>query len=174
MNFASFKIGKPAGVMFRKLELEEFLESAQSWRSLQALIVHYNSYNKGDFVALARRCDGAASSGERVLLHAILYATDFAWLADELTAGRAWQRMNNADEEWRQAVAACIAQAEEPERNANLIDAAPDLLAACELFTNGARDSVQALNAMGHACPASIPLAADKARVAIAKAGGTK
>ncbi|HWE19801.1 MAG TPA: hypothetical protein VG758_21900 [Hyphomicrobiaceae bacterium] len=32
-----------------------------------------------------------ASSGERVLLHAILYVTDFASLADELAEGKAWQ-----------------------------------------------------------------------------------
>jgi hypothetical protein len=55
----------------------------------------------------------------------------------------------------------------------NLCLAAPDMLAACKLFTAGAHDAVQALNAAGIACPASIALAAEKARAAIAKATGT-
>jgi hypothetical protein len=100
--------------MFRKLRLEQYLEAAQSWGSLCSLIVDYNDPDKGLFVDAARRCDGVCSSGERVLLHAILFATDFAWLADELTDGRAWRRMHNASGEWREAVAACIAQEEEP------------------------------------------------------------
>jgi len=41
------------------------------------------------------------------------------------------------------------------------------LRAACELFTKGAHDAVKALNAAGIACPASIALAAEKARRAL-------
>lgn len=41
------------------------------------------------------------------------------------------------------------------------------LRAACELFTEGANDAVKALNAAGIACPASIALAAEKARRAL-------
>jgi hypothetical protein len=47
----------------------------------------------------------------KVSLHAILYVTDFGWLADELDDGRTWRRMDNASGEHRQAVAACIAAA---------------------------------------------------------------
>jgi hypothetical protein len=60
------------------------------------------------FVVPARQCDGVASSGERVLLHAILHVTDFTWLADELTEGQAWQRMDRVGGDWRRAVAACV------------------------------------------------------------------
>jgi len=108
MDFASFKASQPAQAMFRKLGLEAYLGAATSWRSLRTLIVHFNDCDAGNFVALARQCNGVCSSGERVLLHAILYVTDFAWLADELTDGRAWQRMDRTSGDWRRAVAACI------------------------------------------------------------------
>ncbi len=108
MDFATFKTGEPAQAMFRKLGLLDYLEAAGSWRSLRELIVDFNGCDQGRFVALARKCDGVSSSGERVLLHAILYVTDFAWLADELTGERAWQQMNRCSGDWRRAVAACI------------------------------------------------------------------
>jgi hypothetical protein len=110
LTFADFKAGQPAKSMFRKLRLERYLEAATSWQSLQTLIEDYNDPDKGLFVDAARRCDGVASSGERILLDAILYATDFAWLADELTERRAWARMGNVSGAWREAVAACILQ----------------------------------------------------------------
>jgi hypothetical protein len=76
---------------------------------LRSLIVDFNDNKKrGAFVESARLVDGVASSGERVLLHAILYVTDFAWLADELGAGCVWRHMNRTDGDWRRAVAACI------------------------------------------------------------------
>jgi hypothetical protein len=108
LSFAAFKAGQPARAIFRAMGLSEYLEGANNWRSLRALIVDYNDCDKGLFVDSARRYDGVCSSGERVLLHAILYVTDFAWLADELTGGKAWQRMDRAGGEWRAAVAACI------------------------------------------------------------------
>lgn len=107
-DFALFKSGQPAKAMFRKLDLEEYLEAAGSWRMLRALIVKFNGCDEGNFVKLVRQCDGVCSSGERVLLHAICFAVDFAWLADELTKGEAWQRMDRAGGEWRAAVAACV------------------------------------------------------------------
>lgn len=108
MDFAAFKSSAPARAMFLKLGLPDYLEQAQSWRMLRALIVDFNGCDAGRFVNRVRRCDGVASSGERVLLHAICFAVDFAWLADELTAGEAWQRMDRAGGDWRRAVAACI------------------------------------------------------------------
>jgi hypothetical protein len=115
MTFAEFKRSDPARSMFRKLGLLEYLEVASSWRSLRALIVDFNDDSDGKypFVDLARQCDGVASSGERVLLHAILYVTDFAWLADELGTddkgrSRVWQNMDRASGEHRKCVAACI------------------------------------------------------------------
>lgn len=109
-DFQAFKVSRPATEMFRKLGFEEFLETAESWRLLRRLIVDFNdNTERGAWVSAAKRCDGVASSGERVLLHAILHVTDFDWLADELTEGRAWREMNNASGDYRAAVAACIA-----------------------------------------------------------------
>lgn len=108
MNFADFKASQPAQAMFRKLHLEEYLDAATNWRALRELIVQFNNPDEGNFVKLARQCDGIASSGERVLLHAILFVTDFAWLADELGGREVWQRMNRVSGEWQRAVAACI------------------------------------------------------------------
>jgi hypothetical protein len=108
-GFEAFKAGQPARAIFRALGLSEYLEAATSWRVLRMLIVQFNDCDKGNFVALARRYDGVCSSGERVLLHAICYVTDFAWLADELGGKRVWQNMHRASGEWRQAVVACIA-----------------------------------------------------------------
>jgi hypothetical protein len=107
ISFAAFKSG-PAKSIFRAMDLSEYLETANSWRMLRSLIVKYNDCDKGIFVDAARRYDGVCSSGERILLHAILYVTDFAWLADELSDGRAWQQFDRVSGDHRQAVAACI------------------------------------------------------------------
>jgi hypothetical protein len=108
MTFLEFKASAPARAMFRKMGLLEYLDDASSWRELRALIVQFNDCDKGNFVDIAKACDGVASSGERVLLHAILYVTDFAWLADELAEGKAWRNMDRASGDHRRAVAACI------------------------------------------------------------------
>lgn len=59
----------------------------------------------------------------------------------------------------------------ECEANSRLIAAAPDLLDAAKLFTKAAHDVRDELNRRGIACPASIALAAEKARAALSKAG---
>jgi hypothetical protein len=114
LNFAAWKASLPVQAMFRKLGLEEYLAAATSWQALRVLIVDFNDPDEGRFVKLCRQCDGVCSSGERVLLHAICYVCDFAWLADEFARGKggmclAWQNMNRAGGEWQLAVAACIA-----------------------------------------------------------------
>lgn len=115
MTFDQFKNGQPAQSMFRKLGLAEHLDAASSWRALRSLIVDFNQCDQGKFVELVKRCDGVCSSGERILLHAICYACDFAWLADQLQTGSrnksgrgVWQNMDRASGEFGCAVAACI------------------------------------------------------------------
>jgi hypothetical protein len=109
MNFNEFQASEPARAMFRKLGLLDILEEARNWRALRGLVVDFNGCDQGNFVKLARRCDGVSSSGERILLHAICYVTDFAWLADELGGKKVWQNMDRASGEWCRAIAACIA-----------------------------------------------------------------
>ena len=109
MTFAEFKASGPAQAMFRKLGLSEYLDAATSWRALRSMIVDFNDCDAGNFVKLVRQCDGVCSSGERILLHAICYACDFAWLADKLQKkGSVWQNMDRASGEFGRAVAACI------------------------------------------------------------------
>lgn len=109
MTFAEFKAGEPARAMFRKLDLSEYLGAAQSWRHLRELIVDFNQCDQGNFVKVVKQCDGVCSSGERILLHAICYACDFAWLADRLQKkGSVWQNMDRASGDWGRSVAACI------------------------------------------------------------------
>lgn len=60
----------------------------------------------------------------------------------------------------------------EGKANGRLIAAAPELLEAAREFTKAAHDARDALNAAGIPCPASIALAAEHARHAIAKAEG--
>lgn len=69
-----------------------------------------------------------------------------------------------------QAVAIVTLRTGETDANARLIAAAPDLLAACALFTKAAHETRDVLNGKGLACPALIALAAELARNAIAKA----
>lgn len=107
-HFLAFKNSQPAKAMFQKLGLSGYLEAANSWRALRGLIVGFNDCDNGNFVKLVRRCDGVCSSGERILLHAICYVTDFAWLADDLAECKAWQNMHRVSGAWRDAVAACI------------------------------------------------------------------
>lgn len=47
-----------------------------------------------------------------------------------------------------------------------------ELVGACSLFTKASRDAVERLNSVGQSCPASIALAAEMARAAIAKVTG--
>ena len=61
-------------------------------------------------VTAAREIDGVASGGERALLHAILHAGDFDWLADELAAGKAWYRLASLSGAYALAAASCIAR----------------------------------------------------------------
>jgi hypothetical protein len=111
MTFAEWKNARPVRQMFDKMDLDDYLDAATSWRSLRDLIVQFNDPNEGRFVNLVREC--SCSSGERILLHAICYVTDFAWLADELGTdskgrSRVWQDFDRVSGEHRRCVAACI------------------------------------------------------------------
>lgn len=107
-GFAEFKGNPAAREMFSGFGLQDYLDSAFSWSSLRTFIVEFNGCDQGRFVKLARNRAATCSSGERVLLHAILYATDFAWLADELDGGGTWRRFDRVSGDHRKAVASCI------------------------------------------------------------------
>jgi hypothetical protein len=106
-DFAWFRKSEPARAMFRKLGCQNILAASTSWRALRMLVVDFNECDRGCFVKAARQC--VCSSGERVLLHAILCVTDFAWLADELGGGEVWRDFARVSGDHRRAVVACIA-----------------------------------------------------------------
>jgi hypothetical protein len=108
MDFASFKNCDPVKRIFRALNLGEPLQAVQSWGQLRRVVIKYNDQTNGRYVDAARIWAGKCSSGERVLLHAILYATDFGWLADELDDGRTWRRLDYVSGSHREAVIACL------------------------------------------------------------------
>ena len=108
MDFRSFKECLPVRQMSDAMNIGELLRAAQSWDHLRRAVVRQNDERDGQYVEAARRHAGECSSGERVLLHALLYATDFAWLADELDDGRTWRRFGNASGDHREAVIACM------------------------------------------------------------------
>ena len=109
MDFETFKNSEPAKRAFRAMGVDDLLAASRSFGMLRRLVVDFNDCDEGRFVDAARKYAGTCSSGERVLLHAILYVTDFAWLADEFDKGHTWDRMSYVSGEHRQAVAACIA-----------------------------------------------------------------
>lgn len=107
LTFNDFKSG-PGRAICQRLGLR--IDACASWDEFTLAAVRFNA--GGALVTRARDLDEVASSGERVLLHAILHAADFDWLADELTDGRAWRRMSSASGPYRNAVLACIARRE--------------------------------------------------------------
>jgi hypothetical protein len=108
MDFRSFKKSQPVERVFDALGFSGHLRAAQSWDQLRCLVAEQNGQDNGGYVNAAQDYAGKCSSGERVLLHAILYATDFAWLADELDDGRTWRRLNYVSGDHRKAVIACM------------------------------------------------------------------
>lgn len=112
MTFQEWQKAAPVREMFNRMGLANYLDSAQSWGTLRRLIVDFNDCDKGNFVKVARKLDGVASSGERILLHAVCYVCDFAWLADEFGTAKkesmVWRNMDRASGEHQKCVAACI------------------------------------------------------------------
>lgn len=107
LHFADFSAG-PGGDICRRLGVN--IDKCTTWQAFTATMVLSN--RRGVLVDAARHLDGVASSGERAVLHAMLAAADFAWLADELSDGHTWRRLDHVYGDHRLAVAACLARAD--------------------------------------------------------------
>ena len=107
VDFLSFRTG-PAAALCRQLGID--LGACTGWDDFTATLVAHNNATDGGVVTAARGIDGVASAGERALLHAILHAGDFDWLADELAAGKAWYRLSSLSGAHALAAAACLAR----------------------------------------------------------------
>lgn len=115
MTFEQWKNADPVRSRFRALRLSRTLEASNSWAELRDHVIDFNdaAHDNGYFVERVRTSAGVCSSGERILLKAIAYVCDFAWLADELDEaedgpGWSWRHMDKASGEHRACVAACI------------------------------------------------------------------
>ena len=106
LTFGAFLSG-PGGRVLRRLGVTT--AGIVTWRELTECAVQHNRETNGGFAKAARELAGAASSGEMVLLQALLHATDFSRLADEIAEGRAWRMMDHVSGEY-QTAAACIAR----------------------------------------------------------------
>lgn len=110
MGFQDFKSNKAVQDIFDRLRARSLLEQANDWMDLRLLTVKFNRDNQGVFADRARNFAGIASTGELALLSAILFATDFVSIADELSGARTWDRLLSVDQTHRNAIAECISR----------------------------------------------------------------
>jgi hypothetical protein len=113
MSFSDLKVG-PARHLFAALGADwaTVFNAAQSFEGLRYAIVRHNDPDVGRFVRAVRRYAKVCSSGEYRLLLAICSLADFGHVADELSAGLAWQNIvRGCDREYRAAIAACVKHA---------------------------------------------------------------
>lgn len=112
-SYAQFKAGPPSRIMaalgpaFLKA-----LKSSNSYVEFTETIIRLNDGPSGHFTKSARRFADACSPGERELLKGILMLTDFAHVADAISEGEAWINMTRASGIFREALAACIVNAQ--------------------------------------------------------------
>jgi hypothetical protein len=114
ITYAAFKAG-PVRRILAALDpiFLEALDMAQSYAWFRKAIVMLNDSeaDRGFFVKAARRYAGVCSPGERELLKGILLLTDFAHVADEISAGEAYGNMTRCGGDFRLAYAACVVNA---------------------------------------------------------------
>lgn len=112
MKYDDFKHGAPAFIM-RALgaPFREALESASSYAMFRKLIIDLNDQTPGCFVKAARKYGRVCSPGERELLKAILLLCEFAHVADEISAGKAYVNITRCGGDFRLAFAACVVNA---------------------------------------------------------------
>ena len=104
-TFADFKAGPGADIigMFGIP-----VDQCVNWDHLKETFVCAN--DDGALTAKARRLNGVLSSRQRIVLHAVLHACDYDWLADEFAHGRSWDEFSSLGGQHLEAVLACIAR----------------------------------------------------------------
>lgn len=107
LHFNDFRDGK-GGELCCRLGID--ISMCETWSEFTAAMVHFNDKTDGGLIEAARRLDGVGSTGERALLHAVLSAADFSRLADELSGGTVWLRLDYVFGDHRMALAACVAR----------------------------------------------------------------
>jgi hypothetical protein len=111
-TYERFKTGAPRRIMAALgPAFLEALEVGSTYNSFRKGIIMLNDMDRGCFVKAARRYARVCSPGERELLKGILLLTDFAHVADEISAGEAYGNMTRCGGDFRDALAACILNA---------------------------------------------------------------
>jgi hypothetical protein len=112
MTYERFKDGAPRRIMAALGPIFlEALDRMPNYPAFRKAIVMLNDADRGCFVKAARRYVRVCSPGERELLKGILLLTDFAHAADEIAAGEAYGNMTRCGGPFREALAACVANA---------------------------------------------------------------
>jgi hypothetical protein len=112
LTFQTFAAG-PGGEMSRLLGLR--LDGITDWSGYTATTSTVTRGRGAPLAAAARKLYESASTGERAVLLACLWAVDYAWLADELMSkdGRGiWRALDGSDDAHRQAIAAALVRAD--------------------------------------------------------------
>ncbi|MBP2229368.1 hypothetical protein J2847_002662 [Azospirillum agricola] len=109
LTLADFLAG-PGGDLLHRLGLpSDRLANCTGWAALRSLAVAHNDKMDGELWDVAEQLNVVLSTGERVVLHALLAALDFSNLADKLTGDEgAWRLLDFAHGAHRDAVAAAI------------------------------------------------------------------
>jgi hypothetical protein len=108
MHFSEFKNNIGVTSVLAALGLREKLAAAESYAELKRRANYMNEDEWAHFNKRVERFAGHASSGEAVLLTALLYRLGYDELADNLDRGRTWRNMYSVSGEFRAAVAACV------------------------------------------------------------------
>lgn len=111
-TYEQFKAGAPRQIMAALgPTFLEALDVMNSYSSFRRGIIMLNDLDLGCFVKAARSYAGVCSPGERELLKGLLLLTDFAHVADEISAGEAYGNMTRCGGDFRDAFAACVLNA---------------------------------------------------------------
>ncbi len=108
MKFHDFKRNVAVASVLAALGLRDELQDSTSFGDLNFLAQPDTDEDGEQFVRRVRRYAGVCSSGEAVVLAALLYLLGRDDLADEMDEGRTWHRIHRVSGEFRSAVAGCI------------------------------------------------------------------
>jgi len=102
-EFQIFKNGVGGDLCRRMLGVN--LAGIRSWDALSALVQDSES-----IIDNLQRVYPALSSGEKPILEALLWACDYAHVADQLSGGATYRHINNMDEEHKETYLAILRQ----------------------------------------------------------------
>ncbi|MCW2283155.1 hypothetical protein M2323_000925 [Rhodoblastus acidophilus] len=108
MQFKKFKQNVGVKSVISAIGLGAKLEAATSYGDFRHKSTDFNG---GDWEVFVKRIDeysSYCSSGEGVLLGALLYRLGYSNLADKVDNGLTWRNMSSVSGEFREAVVACI------------------------------------------------------------------